>query len=85
MELLQYGKCEMQVDFKVKRAYVRDKIKGDIARMYFYMSDKYNINLSKQERQMLEAWNTQDPVSSWERIKNKRVEKLQGNSNPYIQ
>ena len=24
----QYGKCEFQVDFKAKRAYVRDEIKG---------------------------------------------------------
>ncbi|MFW3405562.1 endonuclease [Aliarcobacter butzleri] len=81
----QYGKCQMEVDFKAKRAYVRDDIKGDIARIYFYMSDKYNINLSKQERQMLEVWNKQDPVSSWEKIKNQRVEKLQGNGNKFIQ
>lgn len=49
------------------------------------MSDKYNINLSKQERNMMEVWHKQDPVDKWERAKNKRVEKLQGNANPYIQ
>ncbi len=80
----QYGKCEVQVNFKAKRAYVKDNIKGDISRIYFYMSDKYNVRLSKQERRMMEAWNKQDPVSNWERIKNGRVEKLQGNANPYI-
>ena len=35
----------------------RDDIKGDIARIYFYMSDKYNVTLSKQERKMMEVWN----------------------------
>lgn len=80
----QYGNCEFQVDFKSKRAYVRDEIKGNIARIYFYMSDKYNVNLSNQERKMMEVWNKLDPVDEWERIKNKRVYELQGNKNPYI-
>ena len=80
----QYGKCEFEVDFKAKRVYVRDEIKGNIARIYFYMSDKYNINLSPQERKMFEVWNKLDPVDEWERIKNKRVNKLQGNRNKYI-
>ena len=80
----QYGKCEFEVDFKAKRVYVRDEIKGDIARIYFYMSDKYNVNLSSQERKMFEVWNKLDPVDEWERIKNKRVYKLQGNKNNYI-
>ena len=80
----QYGQCRFEVDFKAKRAYPREDIRGDIARIYFYMSDKYNINLSKQERRMMEVWDKQDPIDEWERIKNKRVEKLQGNANPYI-
>ena len=50
----------------------------------FYMSDKYNINLSKTERRMMEVWDKQDPVNEWERIKNKRFERLQGNSNHFI-
>ena len=48
------------------------------------MSAKYNINLSKQERKIMEVWNKLDPVDEWERIKNKRVFKLQGNRNPFI-
>ena len=73
-----------KVNFKNKRAYPRKEIRGDIARIYLYMSDKYNINLSNQERKLMEAWNKQDPIDEWEKIKNKRVAKIQGNSNPYI-
>jgi len=80
----QYGNCQFQVVFKAKRVYPKEDIRGDIARIYFYMSDKYNINLSNQERRMMEVWDRIDPVSEWERIKNKRVEKLQGNKNKYI-
>lgn len=80
----QYGQCKMEIDFKNKRAYVKDDIRGDIARIYFYMSDTYNINLSKQERKMMEVWDKEDPISEWERIKNQRVYNLQGNYNLFI-
>lgn len=49
------------------------------------MSDRYNVRLSKQETKMMKAWDRLDPISSWERTKNKRVQKLQGNNNKYIQ
>ncbi len=84
-EVGQYGQCKVQVDFKAKRAYVKDDIRGDIARIYFYMSDKYNIRLSKQERNMMQAWSSLDQISQWEKIKNKRVEKIQGNGNKFIE
>ena len=48
------------------------------------MSDKYNIPLSKTERKMMKEWNIKDPTSTWEKIKNERVFKLQGNRNSFI-
>lgn len=79
-----YGNCKFEVNFKEKRAYVKEDIRGDIARIYFYMSDKYNIRLSKQEKKMMKAWSKQDPVSDWERVKNKRIQEIQGNKNKFI-
>lgn len=73
----QYGECRFQVDFEADRAYVRPEIRGDIARIYFYMSEKYNIPLSKQERQMMEVWSKQDPIDAWEIEKKKRVQRYQ--------
>ena len=29
------------------------------------MSKTYNINLSDQERKMMEAWDKQDPIDEW--------------------
>lgn len=80
----QYGECKFQIDFKSKRAYPKEDIRGDIARIYFYMSKEYNVRLSKQEKKMFESWDRLDPVSKWERIKNKRVKKIQGNYNSFI-
>ena len=48
------------------------------------MNDKYNLELSEQEKKMFSIWNKQDPVSKWEKIKNDRVEQYQGNRNKYI-
>lgn len=71
-----YGECKFEVDFDANRAYVRDEIKGDIARAYLYMSKTYNINLSDQEKKLMEAWDKQDPIDEWEIEKNKRIEKI---------
>jgi deoxyribonuclease I len=79
-----YGNCEFEIDSKSKEIYVKDNSKGDIARIYLYMSDKYNIPLSKTERKMMEEWNIKDPTSTWEKIKNERVFKLQGNRNSFF-
>ena len=48
------------------------------------MSDKYNITLSKSEYNMMKEWDGKDPTSTWERIKNERVFKLQGNRNSFV-
>lgn len=57
----QYGNCNFQVDFKRKRAYVKDEIKGDIARAYLYMEKKYGIKISSQEKRLFSHWNKIEP------------------------
>ncbi|HHL18444.1 MAG TPA: endonuclease I [Thiothrix sp.] len=79
-----YGQCDFEVDKEAKRAEPPENVRGNIARTYFYMSKTYNMPISKQQRQMFEAWNKSDPVDDWERERNQRIEKLQGNKNPYI-
>jgi deoxyribonuclease-1 len=79
-----YGRCDAEVDFKAKRFEPSPDVYGDIARIYFYMSEYYDIRLSKQQRQLFETWDKLDPVSDWERVKNYRVEQVQGNRNPFV-
>jgi deoxyribonuclease I len=79
-----YGRCDFEVDFKGKRAEPPPNVRGDIARVYFYMRDRYRLRLSKQQTQLLNDWNKQDPIDEWERERDLRIERVQGTGNPYV-
>ena len=81
----QYGQCGMKVDFKEKVAEPPARARGSIARTYFYMRDRYNLNLSRQQTQLFNAWNKQYPVTEWECQRDERIARVQGNHNPYVQ
>jgi deoxyribonuclease-1 len=73
-----YGKCDFEVDFKARRAEPRPEVRGDIARIYFYMRDKYDLKLSKQQTQLMNAWAKADPVSPEEVARVERIKAVQG-------
>lgn len=83
-EKRDYGSCDIEVDSTIRRAEPPENVRGDIARTYFYMEQTYKINLSDSQRQLFTAWDKQDPVDDWERERNRRIEKIQGNLNPFI-
>ncbi len=80
----QYGSCLTQVDFKAKKVMPRPSIRGMIARTYFYMSKQYGLRLSKQDRQLYEAWNKTYPVQTWERQRNQTVACVMGRGNEFV-
>jgi endonuclease I len=80
----QYGQCKTAVDFKARKFQPREEIRGVIARTYLYMSNKYKINLSNSERQLMIIWNKTYPPKTWECKRNKLIEKIQGNENLFI-
>ncbi len=80
----QHGACDFRVDFKARAVEPRDDIKGMLARVYFYMYDRYDMNMSKQQQQLLMAWDKAYPVSHWELERNKRITKFIGHSNPFV-
>ncbi|TWH64320.1 deoxyribonuclease-1 [Azomonas agilis] len=79
-----YGSCPTRVDFKNRVVEPRDAVKGQAARIYFYMHDRYGLNMSRQQQQLFMAWDRQFPVSDWERERDRRIAKVQGNSNPFV-
>ncbi len=79
-----YGKVNMEIAFGDKKAEPQESVFGDIARTYFYMRDRYGLKISKSQEKMLIAWNNMDPVSAWEKEKNQKIKKLQGDENLYI-
>lgn len=80
-----YGACDVEIDFKARKAEPAPALRGDIARTYFYMADTYGVRLSKQQRRLFEAWARQDPVDEWERKRNRLIKERQGNANPYVE
>lgn len=83
-EVRLYGQCDFEIDFKAKKAEPREDIRGDIARIYFYMKDTYNLSLPSDTLKMMEAWEKADPVSEDEISHNKNIIRLGGKKNPYL-
>jgi deoxyribonuclease-1 len=84
-EKRRYGQCDFEVEFKAKKAEPPEAVRGDIARTYFYMADRYKLKLSKSQRKLLGVWDRADPVDAWERKRNQKIKRIQGNANPFIQ
>ncbi|MFV0283756.1 MAG: endonuclease [Castellaniella sp.] len=81
---LQYGQCPTRTDFKARTTEPRDEAKGLVARVTFYMADRYGLTLSKGQQQILMAWDHQHPVSAWEIERDRRITKVMGHQNPYV-
>lgn len=80
----QYGQCTTRIDFGARTAEPRDEVKGLVARTTFYMFDRYKLNMSRQQQQILMAWSKQYPVSDWERERNERIAKIVGYPNRFV-
>jgi deoxyribonuclease I len=80
----QHGACPVKVDFRQQVFEPPSVVRGDIARIYFYMADKYNLSLSRAQQQLMLAWHKQDPVSVQERELNQRIQPHMGHDNPFV-
>ena len=74
----------MKVDFKSRLVEPRAEIRGDIARIHFYMADKYQLNLAKAQQQLFMAWHQQDPVDETERKLQQRIAQQMGHANDFV-
>lgn len=48
------------------------------------MFHRYNLNMSRQQQQLMMAWSKQYPVTEWERKRNERISKIAGYSNQFV-
>lgn len=80
----QFGRCDIRIDTKQRKVQPKADIRGDIARVAFYMADRYNLKLSRQDQQLFLAWHNQDPVSEKERQIHQRTAMLTGRDNPFV-
>ncbi len=67
-----------------------DDVKGDIARIIFYLlvryqeADNYAVTRVAESMSMLLNWNSLDPVDDFEITRNEKTYDIQGNRNPFI-
>ncbi|WP_337842077.1 endonuclease [Rheinheimera sp.] len=82
--LSAYGQCPVKIDFQARLVEPRPEIRGDIARIYFYMADKYGIRLARAQQQLFMAWHQQDPVDSAEQQMQQRLAQHMGHANEFV-
>lgn len=80
-EKREFGQCDVEIhDRKIEP---RPEIRGDIARIYFYMDKAYPGRgiIGRKAQKLFLKWHKEDPVSIEECQRAKRIEKIQGNRN----
>jgi deoxyribonuclease-1 len=84
-EKREFGTCDMEIENR--KAEPRPEVRGDIARIYFYMNLAYPGHgiISKKKQKLFEAWDKEDPVDDWECERPNRVEGIQRNENPCVE
>ena len=79
-EQSDFGSCAVKIDNRKVEPPVSSR--GRIARTYLYMEDTYSrYKMSNQQRQFMNAWDKQFPVSAWECKAAQRIQRIQGNVN----
>lgn len=61
-----------------------DHYKGNIARVFLYMSKEYQLNLTKAQYEKYEKWDKEDSVDEKECHLYETIYKIQGRENPWI-
>ena len=81
---MSYYGCHFNIDKKLHQVEPDDKVKGIVARANLFMADKYNIELSPAQHQLLLAWNKQFSPGAWEKHWASEVADIEGYKNHYI-
>lgn len=79
-----YGQCTSRVDFKQRVFEPRDEVKGQVARVWFYMHDRYDLAMSERQQKLLMTWDATYPPSAWERERDRRISAVTGQSNLFV-
>jgi len=83
-EKSSFGACEMKI--KNRKAEPPASARGRVARTYLYMQDTYSrYKMSRQQLQLMTAWDIMYPVDKWECERASRIAKLQGNKNKIVE
>lgn len=78
-----FGSCKAKI--KGGKFEPPDAAKGQIPRAVLYMDYEYDdFQLKPAQKKLFESWNGMFPVDEWECLRTRRIEKIQGNENPFV-
>jgi len=86
-EKREFGRCDFEVDYRARAAEPAENVRGDVARAMFYMAYQYQeqgLKLFEKQSKLLIQWHKADPPSKEETRRNRVIEGIQGNRNPFI-
>ena len=72
------------IHIKSNTVELRDQVNSRVARIYFYLHDRHDLLMSKQQQRLFMAWDKQFPVTEWEPERNRRIAERMGHSNPLV-
>ena len=77
-----FGECEIEDT----RGFFEppDCHKGDVARVWLYMAERYGVMISPPEQIMFEKWSMMDPVSPWEAERERRITEISCVPNHFV-
>ena len=86
-EARRYGRCDFEVSGGV--AEPMPAVRGDVARATLYMDSRLSALrgrgfLTGREHALFLAWDRTDSPDQWECERERRITRLQGNSNPFV-
>ena len=80
-EKRKFGECNLEINKKYIEP--RDEVKGDIARTFQYVSNKYVMEnaFTKKQNIIFNAWSKNDPIDKWECKRSRLIENKTGIKN----
>ncbi len=82
-EASDFGTCEMKISNR--KVEPPEHARGKIARAYIYMEKTYpRYKMSKQQRQLMNAWDKMYPPSEWEVERDRRIAEVQKQAIEFI-
>jgi len=86
-----YGQCDFEIinvrdttGNALKLAEPNETIRGDLARIWFYMEQRYGVEIPLENQATLVHWNIQDPVDVSECDRTKVIAAEMGWDNPFV-
>lgn len=79
-----FGSCGIKIAWR--RMEPPDAAKGPVARASLYMAAAYpRFRLSPEQEALFQAWDAAYPPDAWECLRERRIRRLQGTGNPFVQ